>query len=225
MPNIPIITIDGPSGAGKGTISQSVARSLQWHYLDSGALYRIVAFASLEKNQDLADEAALITIAQGMVVKFQPGKTTNDAVVLLNQQDITASIRTEVCGNAASKVAALPGLRAALLDWQREYLVMPGLVADGRDMGTAIFPEAQIKVFLTASANERAIRRHNQLKEKGIDVSLPELKRDVAERDARDMQRSASPLRAADDAHVIDSTTMSIDDVVNNVLSLAKANL
>jgi CMP/dCMP kinase len=209
----PVITIDGPSGAGKGTVSLKVAEKLGWVLLDSGAIYRVMAVAQLKKGIELTNISALSVLAESLNVRFQQQQ------IFLDDEDITAAVRTEECGNNASKVAAIPEVRTALLQRQRLFQQTPGLVADGRDMGTTVFPTAGTKVFLTASQQERAKRRYKQLKENGIDVNMPQVLKQVAERDERDTQRSASPLAPADDAMTVDSTALSIDEVVDVILS------
>ena len=216
----PVITIDGPSGSGKGTISRAVARALGWHFLDSGALYRGVGVAALRSGADLADAAALASLALNADIRFED-RIDSEPHVWLGIEDISDAIRTEEAGQAASKVAAQPAVRDALLAKQRAFQQQPGLVADGRDMGTIVFPDAELKVFLTASAEERARRRHKQLSEKGIRAILPALLREIEERDLRDRTRSVAPLIPAHDAHTIDSTSQSIDDVVATVLAWA----
>ncbi len=216
----PVITIDGPSGSGKGTISRAVARAIGWHFLDSGALYRGVGVAALRAGVDLADADALAGLALTADIRFED-RIDSEPHVWLVTEDISDEIRTEEAGQAASKVAALPAVRAALLAKQRAFAQAPGLVADGRDMGTIVFPAAELKVFLTASAQERARRRHKQLSEKGISAILPALLREIEERDLRDRTRSVAPLIAAHDAHTIDSTSVSIEQVVSTVLSWA----
>ncbi len=211
-----MITIDGPSGSGKGTVTQRVAARLGWRVLDSGALYRLVGHAVDRRNIDFNNENEISDLAASLDVIFE------DKKVLLDGVDVTDAIRTEAAGNNASKVAAMPGVRAALLDWQRDYVQQPGLVADGRDMGTTVFPAARVKIFLTASPQERAVRRYKQLKEKGLPANLAALTSDIEERDARDRSRAASPLVAAEDALEIDSTVLSIDEVVNRILSEAQ---
>jgi cytidylate kinase len=213
----PVIAIDGPGGAGKGTIAREVAAALGWHLLDSGALYRLVALASMDAGIDLADEVRVAQIARNLDVHFEPGAQR----VCLANAEVTERLRSEAAGQAASRVASLPAVRQVLIERQRGFRRAPGLVADGRDMGSVIFPDAGLKVFLTASVAERARRRHNQLKEKGIDVSLPALSKDMAERDRRDAERSVAPLRACPDARTLDSTGMSIPDVVSRVLQWA----
>ncbi len=213
----PVVTIDGPSGSGKGTISRLLAERLGWHQLDSGALYRLTALAAARRGIPPDDATRLASLAQTMDIAFQGG------FVLLDRADVTADLRTEQIGDLASQVAAVPAVRAALLDRQRAFAQSPGLVADGRDMGTVVFPGAVLKVFLTASAEERAIRRHKQLKEKGIDVSLPDLSWDIAQRDARDANRTVAPLKPADDARVIDSTSLSPEEVIACILKWLEA--
>lgn len=212
-----VITIDGPSGSGKGTLSQMLARHLNYHLLDSGALYRLVALAAIKKGVNLDDEQAVSEIAFTLDVMFSLD-AEQSAQILLNGEGVTDAIRIESVGMAASKVAAFPKVRAALLERQRAFAVMPGLVADGRDMGTTVFPDAQKKLFLTASPEARADRRYKQLSAKGESVDLAELVKDIRERDERDSSRAISPLRPADDAIVIDSTSMSIDQVFTKML-------
>jgi len=209
---IPIITIDGPSGSGKGTIASLLAERLGWEVLDSGALYRLVGYAAEKSGISFDQVDNLCEIARNMSVSFKGEQ------VLLDGDEVSRSIRTETAGNAASKVAALPELRAALLEWQRSFAKEPGLVADGRDMGSVVFPDAAVKVFLTASAEERANRRYNQLKEKGISVSLRDLVRDIRERDERDQNRDVAPLVAPVAALEVESTSLSIDEVLEQVL-------
>jgi cytidylate kinase len=212
----PVVAIDGPSGSGKGTISRRLAPRLGWHYLDSGALYRLVALAAARQRVDAADVEGLAKVAANLDVRFAPAGETER--VYLGNVDVAAEIRTEQAGEAASRVAAVPGVRTALLARQRDFARWPGLVADGRDMGSVVFPDATLKVFLTASAEERAMRRHKQLKEKGIDVSLPDLSWDIAQRDARDANRAVAPLKPAPEAHVIDSTSLTPEEVVARIL-------
>jgi len=218
-PQVPVIAIDGPSASGKGTVAVRVASALAFHYLDSGALYRLATLAAIESGTDLDDEAALARVARGMDVRFV------DDAVLLADRDVTEALRTEEVSAATSRVAARPAVRRALLERQRAFRRPPGLVADGRDMGTTIFPGALLKIFLTASAGERARRRHKQLKDKGLDVSLADLSREIAERDQRDRTRAVSPLVAADDAIELDSTGMTPEEVIARVLALAHERL
>ena len=209
---IPVITIDGPTASGKGTVAARVAQKLGFHYLDSGALYRLCAYKALKEEIDLADEAHLTQTAQALSPVFEDGK------IFLDEEDVTDKIRAETVGVAASKVAALPRVREALLDVQKRSRRLPGLVADGRDMGSVIFPDAPLKVFLTASAQARAQRRFNQLKEKGIVANIDTLTRDLEERDRRDMQRAVSPLAPAKDAKILDSSNLTIEETVGQVL-------
>lgn len=219
---IPIITIDGPGGSGKGTISRLVANRLGWHLLDSGALYRLVAFAAKSHGVALDNEPALGVLAEHLDVRFLSGQVDEAAIVILEGEKVTSLIRTEECGTNASKVAALPQVRAALLKRQRAFCEKPGLVADGRDMGTVVFVDAPLKVFLTASAQERALRRHKQLKEQGFSANLPALLEEIMARDERDMSRPIAPLRPATDAVMLDSTVLSINEVVDRVMSEVK---
>ncbi len=216
-----IVTIDGPSGSGKGTVSRALADHLGWHLLDSGALYRLTALAAQLKRIPDADEAALASLAAGMNATLSYRGGVEQAT--LDGEDVSDALRSEHCGELASRVAAVPGVRHALLDRQRAFARPPGLVADGRDMGTVVFPSARVKLFLTASSEERALRRHKQLKQKGIDVSLRTLSEDIGQRDERDANRSLSPLRAADDARVIDSTRLSPEEVTARILPLLEA--
>ncbi len=216
-----IVTIDGPSGSGKGTVSRALADRLGWNLLDSGALYRLTALAAQLKRIPDADEAALASLAAGMNATLSYRGGVEQAT--LDGEDVSDALRSEHCGELASRVAAVPGVRHALLDRQRAFARPPGLVADGRDMGTVVFPSARVKLFLTASSEERALRRHKQLKQKGIDVSLRTLSEDIGQRDERDANRSLSPLRAADDARVIDSTRLSPEEVTARILPLLEA--
>lgn len=209
---VPVIAIDGPSASGKGTIASRVARELGLHYLESGALYRVLALLSL--RQDSLEEARLAEVASRMDVSFQGGD------VLLDDEDVSSQIRSEPCGIRASEVARLPAVRQALLRRQRAFRRMPGLVADGRDMGTVVFPDAPLKIFLTASPEVRAERRYKQLKEKGIDANLRALSRDLLERDERDTKRAVAPLVPAPDSQVLDSSALSIEEVVDRILKL-----
>ncbi len=216
----PVIAIDGPSGSGKGTISRAVARLAGWHLLDSGALYRLVALAGLERNLERDDIEGHARLAVAMDVRF--GTEQEAERVLLEGRDVTAAIRSEEMGQGASRVAAWPPVRSALLARQRAFAQPPGLVADGRDMGTVVFPRADLKIFLTASPEERARRRYNQLKEKGSGASLSALSREIAERDARDSSRAVAPLVPAADATLIDSTDLGIEAVIERVIELGR---
>ena len=215
----PVVTLDGPSGSGKGTISRAVAEHLGWHLLDSGALYRLVALAGDRGGLDPADVSGHARLAVGMDVVFAVQPDGGERITL-SGQDVTAEVRSEVAGQGASRVAAWPAVRTALLERQRAFARPPGLVADGRDMGTVIFPRAELKVFLTASAAARAQRRYKQLKDKGSGVSLAALSREITERDLRDSTRAVAPLQPAPDAAMIDSTDLTIEQVVDRVLAL-----
>ncbi len=219
---VPVLTIDGPSGSGKGTVSARVAEALGWHLLDSGALYRAVGYAAGLSGLDLSDAAAVTRCAQATRIHFRPGVNGAPARVIVNGNDATDELRTETAGGAASAIAAIPSVRAALVDLQLAFRKRPGLVADGRDMGTVIFPDAAYKVFLTASAAERAKRRYKQLKEKGLGVKLSDLQREIEARDSRDASRAVAPLKPADDAVLIDTTGMGIEDVVATVFAVAQ---
>jgi len=212
---IPVITVDGPAGSGKGTISALVAERLGWHLLDSGSLYRIVALVALERGIDLDDAASLAAAAAGLSIRFVGGSIWVDA------REVTEAIRVEAVSEGASKAAALQPVRDAVLSLQRAQRRPPGLVADGRDMGTEVFLDASLKVFLDASPQVRAERRYNQLKNKGLDVSLAGLLANLQQRDERDRKRAVAPLRPAADALLIDSTVMSIDEVLERVLEAA----
>ncbi|WP_444893290.1 (d)CMP kinase [Microbulbifer sp. TRSA001] len=216
----PVVTIDGPSGSGKGTIAKLLADRLSFSLLDSGALYRAAALAALNKEVDLSNDKLLTELAKDLDVRFTV--SAGQLQVWLEESDVTADIRMERVSMAASKVAAIPGVRAALLQRQRDFRQAPGLVADGRDMGTTVFPDAPVKVYLTASAEERANRRFAQLQDKGVSVSLRDLLEDIRARDAQDMNRKASPLAPAEDAVELDSTGVSIDEVLRKVLDLVQ---
>lgn len=221
---IPVVTVDGPSGVGKGTISQLLTRHFGWHFLDSGALYRLTALAARRQGVAFDDEASLARAARELPVEFRP-QEAGDLQIFLSGQEVSRDIRTEQAGNDASRVAAVPAVREALLARQRAFLQPPGLVADGRDMGTTVFPDAPVKIFLTASAEVRAQRRYNQLKEKGLDANLHSLFIEIAERDERDRNRSVSPLRPADDAVVIDTSALGIEEVLAAVLAECRKRL
>lgn len=224
MPRIPVLTIDGPSGSGKGTISRAVAERLGWHYLDSGALYRAVGLAAAWEGVDLSDAEAVAQCAARTEIRFET-QGAGEPHVIVNGKDATRQLRMETAGAAASAIAAHPPVRAALVDLQHRFRRAPGLVADGRDMGTVIFPDAPYKVFLTASAEERAKRRHKQLKEKGVSVNLDSLLHEIAARDERDAGRAVAPLKPADDAVVVDSTGTPITEVIERVLSVLPEKL
>lgn len=215
---VPVIAIDGPGGSGKGTITVRLANHLGWHFLDSGALYRLTALAVMKKQMSLENEAALGELAANLDIFFETHGT--GVKTLLDKEDVSDRLRNEETGVLASKIAVIPAVRAALAGRQRRFRQHPGLVADGRDMGTVIFPDAKLKIFLTASVEIRAQRRHKQLKEKGESVNLTRLFREIKARDLRDQSRSIAPLRPAEDAVIIDSTKLSIDEVFNKVVSL-----
>ena len=217
--NAPILTIDGPSGAGKGTVSRAVAKILHWHYLDSGSIYRSLAIAVLQAGIALDDLVPITQIANDMQLEFDCGEVLT---VRLNGVDITSQLATETTGNAASIVAAYPEVRAVLLQKQKDFQQLPGLVADGRDMGSVVFPDAQFKVYLTASAEERANRRYKQLIEKGIDANLLQITREIEERDRRDSERATAPLTVPEGAVTIDSSSLSIQQVIDAVINLVR---
>ncbi|MGF1690679.1 (d)CMP kinase [Photobacterium kagoshimensis] len=219
----PVITVDGPSGAGKGTLCMLLADKLGWNLLDSGAIYRVLALAALHHGVDLESEEALVVLAAHLDVQFV---AEGDLVkVILEGEDVSPTLRTQDVANAASKIAALPRVREALLRRQRAFSEAPGLVADGRDMGTVVFPQAEVKIFLDASAEERANRRMNQLQNKGIDVNFVTLLSEIQERDYRDRNRAVAPLRPADDALVLDSTELSIEQVTAQALAYIEQKL
>jgi cytidylate kinase len=213
-----IITIDGPSGVGKGTVTIQLAQHLNWHILDSGAIYRVLAYAAQKHHLQPNQETQLSQLATHLNLQFQ--QTADNVHIILDKQNVSNELRTEACGNFASKIAALPTVRQALLQRQRDFLQPPGLIADGRDMGTVVFPDAPLKLFLIASAEQRAQRRYKQLKQKGMSVNISDLINDIAERDKRDTQRTVAPLKPASDALVIDTTTLSIKEVMQQVLAL-----
>ena len=212
--DVPVIAIDGPSASGKGTVAQAVARALGFHYLDSGALYRLVALDAMRRGVDLGEDAALTAAADRLDARFFA-----DGEVFLGDERATEAIRTEACSTAASRVAAVPGVRVALVDRQRAFRRPPGLVADGRDMGSLLFPDARLKVFLTASLEARAERRYKQLKDKGIAANIQTLLRDLEQRDARDAARVVAPLKPAPDARILDTTGLTPDEAADAVLA------
>ncbi|HEY5715441.1 MAG TPA: (d)CMP kinase [Psychromonas sp.] len=218
-----LVTIDGPSGSGKGTVCHILAAKLQWHLLDSGALYRILAFAALQQKVSLDDEKSLADLALNLDVSFQSNGEGVDT--LLAGENVGDKLRTEIVAQAASQVASLQVVRDALLARQKAFNQAPGLIADGRDMGTVVFPDAPVKIFLDASAEERATRRFNQLQSKGFNVSIAQILSEIKERDFRDRNRPVAPLKPAEDALVIDSTFLTIDQVVNQILELMKLKL
>ncbi|HIF9333112.1 TPA: (d)CMP kinase [Photobacterium damselae] len=219
----PVITVDGPSGAGKGTLCMLLAEKLGWNLLDSGAIYRVLALAAIHHDVDLESEDALVPLAANLDVQFvAEGELVK---VILEGEDVSNTLRTEKVGNTASKVAALPRVREALLRRQRAFSEAPGLVADGRDMGTVVFPSAEVKIFLDASAEERANRRMNQLQKKGLGVNFDSLLSEIQERDYRDRNRAVAPLRPAEDALTIDSTELTIEEVLAQVVAFAESKL
>ena len=216
----PVIAVDGPSGVGKGTVCQWLAARLGWRLLDSGALYRLTALAALRRQLSLDDEAQLEAVAAGLAVEFAPG-ADQGPLILLDGVEVGVELRGESCAAAASRVAALPAVRAALLQRQRDFRQLPGLIADGRDMGTVVFPDARLKLFLTASAEERAKRRYKQLREKGLDANLMSLVEEINARDGRDAGRAVAPLKPAADAEALDTTALSVAEVCNWAIDLA----
>ena len=224
QPDVPVITVDGPSGVGKGTLSRLLAHEFGWHMLDSGSLYRLAALAALRHGIVLDDSERIATQTRALDIWFHTD-VIGETRVFLEGQDVTDAIRSEACGNAASQVAVIPAVRVALLQRQRDFQRPPGLVADGRDMGTVVFPHAQVKIFLTAAAQERAFRRYKQLREKGIDANLATLVKEINERDQRDAKRPVSPLKPASDAIVLDTSDLSIDDVKARVLMIVNKRI
>ncbi|AGM40770.1 cytidylate kinase [Spiribacter salinus M19-40] len=220
--DVPIVTIDGPGGAGKGTIAQAIAARLDWHFLDSGAIYRLLALDSLEAGIAVDDLPALIARSQALQIEF-PTVGPQAGEVLLNGVVVTTAIRDEACGARASELAAIPAVRDALLARQRAFRQWPGLVADGRDMGTVVFPDAAVKIFLTASAEERARRRHKQLMEQGVSANLADLLQELRARDQRDMNRAVAPLAPAEDAISVDTTSMDVEAVIRTVMEQVEA--
>jgi cytidylate kinase len=221
----PVIAVDGPSGSGKGSLCQSLARELGWHLLDSGALYRIVGLAAVKRGTSFDDEKALAVLAAGLNVEFRASESGEPAAVILDGEDISSEVRNETSGSYASSVAVYPAVRDALTGLQRSFAQAPGLIADGRDMGTVIFPDASLKIFLTANAEERAGRRYKQLINKGQNVNLAAVLEDIQARDERDMNREVAPLKPADDAIVLDSTSMALDEVFLRVIEEVKKSL
>lgn len=224
MTQAPVITIDGPGGSGKGTICRLVAQKLGWHLLDSGAIYRVLALAAIHHNIAPEDEEALQPLAAHLDVQFTCDEQSNVRITL-EGENVSQTIRTEQVGSVASKIASLPRVREALLRRQRAFREAPGLVADGRDMGTVVFPSAEVKIFLTADATERARRRYLELKQKGLDVNIDDLLNEIQTRDERDMNRAVAPLKPAADAYMLDSTNKTIDQVLEEVLSFTKKQL
>jgi cytidylate kinase len=222
--SVPVIAIDGPSGSGKGTVSRLVGQRLGWHLLDSGALYRVLALAAERRGVALEDKKGLLALAASLEVHFE-SEPQGEVRVALEGEDVSEGVRSEACGISASHLAVLSGVRSALLERQRAFRREPGLVADGRDMGTVVFPDAVLKIFLTASPEERAKRRYKQLKEKGVDVNFSDLLQDIAERDRRDTSRAVAPLEPAPNAEVFDTTHQSIEEVVEHVMVLASQRL
>lgn len=221
----PMIAIDGPSGSGKGTLAKRLAKRFGWQLLDSGAIYRVLALSAMQHHIDLADETALVTLATNLDVSFEAREESEVVSVMLEGKDVSSQIRTEECGAAASKVAPFPAVREALLQRQRAFRTSPGLIADGRDMGTVVFPDAPVKVFLTASAEERAKRRVAQLQNAGQSANIAQILADIQARDERDMNRAVAPLLPAADALELDSTAFSLDEVEAQVVAYAQTKL
>jgi len=218
--NAPVITVDGPSGAGKGTLTGLLTSELSWNFLDSGAIYRVTAIAAQQKGVSFDDIAGLVAIGESLDVVFK--KISGETKVILDSKDITHEVRLETTGNLASKIAPIPELRNAVLNRQRLFRQSPGLIADGRDMGTVVFPDANLKFYLTASPEERAKRRFLQLKETGVDVSIARLADEIKERDDRDMNRDVAPLKPAEDAIILDSSDLSIEEVFKKAMTFVR---
>jgi len=218
--SIPVVTIDGPTASGKGTVGKKLAEVLGWHFLDSGAIYRVLALAALNQKIDIYDHNALVSLAYNLDIEVISG---NPDKIMLQGYNVTDAIRQEGCGVFASQIAGLAQVREALLDCQRRFRELPGLVADGRDMGTLVFPDAVMKVFLTANVAERAKRRYMQLQQKGISANLSEVELDLVERDMRDEGRLVAPLKPAVDAVIIDSTSLTVDEIIERILALMNA--
>ncbi len=221
---IPVVTLDGPSGTGKGTLCHLLAKHLQWNMLDSGAIYRVLAYAIRKNNIDFQDVNQITELARTLNLRFESSEE-NASLVILNNEDVSTAIRSEQCGQDASKIAAIPEVRLALLERQRDFAQLPGLVTDGRDMGTVVFPDAFLKIFLYADEQERANRRYLQLKEKGNNVSLAQVVEELVKRDTRDTARTHAPLKPAEDAVQIDTTRLTIVQVFNTVLKLIDERL
>lgn len=222
--SIPVATVDGPGGSGKGTISRLLAKKLGWHWLDSGAIYRVLALAALNKKISLDDTEALVSLTAGLDVVFLD-ESQDEAKVLLENNDVTRELRTETSGDSASRVAAIPAVRQALMERQRAFRQPPGLVADGRDMGTVVFPDALVKIFLTACLEERVKRRYKQLKQQGFEFSIDALFQEMAARDKRDAERAVAPLLPAEDAEVLDCSFLSIDEALAQALAIIEKRI
>jgi CMP/dCMP kinase len=217
---VPIIAIDGPSGVGKGSLTLYLAQQLNWHVLDSGAIYRVLAYAAMQQQLPASYSQSLVNLATDLALEFQASK--NEIHILLHKQVITKQVRTELCADFASKIAVIPEVRQALLQRQRDFAITPGLIADGRDMASIVFPQAQLKLFLTASTQERAQRRYKQLKQQGINVSIKQVVDDITARDERDIKRAIAPLKPVADSLIIDTTDLSIQEVQQQALALAR---
>jgi cytidylate kinase len=224
-PRPPVLTVDGPSGSGKGTVAQILAARLAWHYLDSGVLYRVLGLIAYRRGLSLNEEPSLCRLADTLQIEFRPQPDGSSARVSVDGEDVSKELRTEATGELASQVAVLPDVRAALLEKQRNFRQFPGLVTDGRDMGTTVFPDAILKVFLVASAEVRAERRYKQLKEKGFSANLALILGEIRNRDQRDSERPVSPLKPADDAWILDSSSLTIDEVVDTVSARLRTRL